>query len=37
MVNKSEYIKKKNNLNRLCKNNTWKIINEKLIKNLDDN
>ena len=37
MVNKNEYLKKKNNLKKFNENKTWENINEKIIKNLNDN
>jgi len=37
MLNKKEYIEKKNNLMKLNENKTWEDINQKIIKNFNDN
>ena len=37
MVNKNEYLEKKNNLKEFNKNQTWENINQKIIKYLNDN
>ena len=36
MLNKNEYILKKNNLEKLSDNNTWEDINKKIIKYFND-
>ena len=37
MVDKNEYILKKNNLKKLNENNTWENINKKFIKYFNEN
>ena len=37
MVNKNEYLEKKNNLMKINKNETWESFNKKIIKILNEN
>tara|TARA_A100000164_G_C21902439_1_gene771222 strand:+ start:246 stop:1304 length:1059 start_codon:yes stop_codon:yes gene_type:complete len=37
MIDKKEYLLKKNNLEKLNKNNTWEKINQKILENINEN